>query len=171
MSIAGFNSSIWNALYVLVPVGASVFAIAATQVNWKAGYFFDPKHNGIGHENAGDFGPHLQRYQDLAKLVITLSTGAIAFLINTLINQKEPLSPMASKAVQTGPIVTGFFGAAISLLIGFMVVQTVWYEEYSHSMKHNTYAAWKYCVSTTLGYTGLLSFVLGFIWLAHNLFR
>lgn len=43
------------------------------------------------------------------------------------------------------------FGAAISLLIGFTVVQTVWYEEYSHSMKHNTYAAWKYCVSTTLG--------------------
>ena len=113
----------------------------------------------------------MQRYQDLAKLIITLSTGAIAFVIKTLISQKEPLSPMGARDVETAPIVSGVFGAAVSLLITFMVVQTVRYEEYSHSLRHNSYSAWKSCVSTSLGYTGLLSFVLGFGWLAHNLFR
>ena len=171
MSITGFNTSIWNAFWVLTPIGIAVFFIAALQVNWKYGYFFDPKHNGTGHEDSGDFGPHLQRYQDLAKLVITLSTGAIAFLINALMNQKEPLSGIGARAVQVAPIVSGFFGAAIALLIAFMLLQTVWYEEYTHSLHHSTYKAWKYCLSNALGYTGLLSFLLGFVWLARNLFR
>ena len=39
-----------------------------------------------------------------------------------------------------------------------------------HSADHSTYKRWKYAFSTSLGWTGLLSFVLGFLWLARNLF-
>ena len=33
------------------------------------------------------------------------------------------------------------------------------------------YKRWKYALSNSLGWTGLLSFVLGFLWLARNMFR
>lgn len=102
--------------------------------------------------------------------MITLSAGAIAFLINTLVGQKSPLSDFAQRLANCTPIVVGFFGFAIATLIGFMTVQDVWYEEYSHSPDHSTYKAWKYAISTSLGYTGLASFVLGFGWLATSIF-
>jgi hypothetical protein len=51
-----------------------------------------------------------------------------------------------------------------------MIVQTVWYEEYCHSVKFDSYSTTKFAVSNVLGWTGLTSFVLGFAWLGWNLF-
>lgn len=171
MIFSNFNNHIWNALWILGPLGGIVFYVAFNAVKGGWHYHFDPKHNKNGLLNdGGDFVQHCQRYQDLAKLAIALSSGAIAFLISTQTNLKPPLSAFVQAVVETTPIIVGFFGAAIGLLIGFMVLQTVWYEEYCHSPKHDSYRAWKYALCTSLGWSGLTAFVLGFGWMAVRLF-
>jgi hypothetical protein len=166
-----FNGSMWHALWVLCPLAGLVFWAAFRAVRKGGHFFFDPKHNKNSRlHDAGDYGPHMQCYQDLAKLVITLSAAAIAFLINTLIGQRPPIPESSQKFMDCAPIVVGYFGAAIAFLVAFLVVQDVWYEEYCHSPDHSTYKAWKYATSTSLGYAGLVSFVLGFGWLATSVF-
>lgn len=169
---SNFNSSIWHALYVLLPLGAVVYLLSFFSLKKGHWYFFDPKHNsdqGLKAEG-GDFEPHAKRYQDLAKLAITLSAGAIAFLINFLASDKVAGSVFAQKVQRVAPIECGFFGSAIALLVLFMVCQSYLYEQYCHAPTHKTYTRTKYAVSLTLGWTGLLSFILGFGWLARNVF-
>src|SRR5882757_6219896 len=94
----GCNSHIWSAPLVLLIPAVVVFVAAFKLVKKGHHYLCDPKHNkGDCFKDAGDFGPHLQRYQDLSKLTITLSAGAIAFLINTMVGQKSPVSGLAQK--------------------------------------------------------------------------
>ena len=135
-------------------------------------HFFDPRHNPDRRliEEKGTFEPHAKRYQDLAGLIIALSTTGTAFLISILAKDK-PSEPGFAQAIRgVAPIVIGFFGACTGLLIFFILLQTYFYEEYCHSAEHNTYVPWKYALNATLGWTGLFSFVIGFVWLAVNLF-
>jgi hypothetical protein len=169
---SNFNSSIWHALWVLGPIGAIVYALSFFSLKRGHWYFFDPKHDadqGLKDEG-GDFEPHASRYQDLAKLAITLSSGAIAFIINFLVNGKPDVSVFARKLLWVAPIVCGFFGSSIALLVLFMVCQSYLYETYCHAPEHDTYTRAKYALSLSLGWTGLISFILGFGWLARNVF-
>lgn len=168
-----FSSSIWHALCVLLPLGGLIFLWCFCVV-FKKGYhyFFDPRHNPdqrLKDEN-GTFEPHAKRYQDLAKLIIALSAAGIAFIISILASDKSSAPEFAKTIRAVAPIVMGFFGACTALLILFMLLQTYLYEGYCHSADHNTYVRWKYALNVSLGWTGLLSFVLGFGWLAVNLF-
>jgi hypothetical protein len=167
----GFNRSIWDALWIISPVSFVVYLAMFFSITKKDHYYlFDPKHiPGNSFKDRGDFEPHARRYQDLAKLVITLSAAAIAFLINVLVT-KQPATGMISKIEWSAPIVVGFFGFAIASLIGFLLSQTIWYEEYCHSAEHKSYVRWKYAASQCLGWSGLLAFILGFGWLARNIF-
>jgi len=171
MFLSNFNGSFWHALWVLSPLTIVVYLICFFSLKKGCHYFFDPKHNVDPRlKDAGDYERHSARYQDLAKLAITLSAAAIAFLINILITDKPP-TVFVQRIQQVSPIEFGFFGFCIACLVFFMVLQSIWYEEYSHSPNHSSYKRWKYALSTSLGWTGLLSFVLSFLWLARNLFR
>jgi hypothetical protein len=70
-----FNSSIWNVFWVLAPMGTFIFLwyFVEYKGHW---YHFDPKHS-KNPADASDYEPHSQRYQDIAKLAITLSGAAI----------------------------------------------------------------------------------------------
>src|SRR5882672_11446806 len=167
MQFNNFSGSVWHVLWILVPLGTAVFSMIFFGLKGDY-YFFDPKHNQDQRlkEEGGNYEPHAKRFQDLAKLAITLSAAAIAFLVSIIASDK-PISPKFSQRVGlVAPLVAGLFGSCIALLVLFLVVQAIWYEEYCHSADHNTYKRWKYALSTSLGYTGLLSFVLGFLWLA-----
>lgn len=171
LTAQGFNASIWHALWILAPLGGLVFFGAFFSLKKGCFYFFDPKHNADQRlKTAGDFEPHAKRYQELARLIITLSAAAIAFLINIMTNDRAPNPAFGQRVQAVAPIVVGFFAACIALLIFFMLLQSVWYEEYCHSPDHSTYKRWKYALNLSLGWTGVLSFVLGFVWLAPNLF-
>jgi len=168
-----FNSSIWHAFWVLSVPGVGVFTWiiykAVARKRWF--HFFDPKHNTDKRlADAGDFLPHWDHYEGLAKLSITLSAGAIAFLISTLVGQKDTPSDFARRIADVAPIVVGYFGAAIFFLILFLLWMTYCYEEYCHSPVHDTYRAWKYAITQSLGWIGFISFILGFGWIAANLF-
>ncbi len=170
-----FNDSLWDTLFVLGPLGAGVFLVAFRSiVHAKEGYyyFFDPKHSNsqILQREGGEFGPHSKRYRDLAKLIVALSGGVIAFLVNTLANAGKPTTEIVRAIRITAPIVVGFFGFAIAFLVLFMALQAYWYEEYCSCEKHDSYNRWKYAICVTLGWTGLFSFGVGVFWLAANLF-
>lgn len=135
-------------------------------------YFFDPKHN---HDEAlqrerGEFGPHSQRYNDLAKLIVALSGDVIAFLVNALASAGAHPTDMTEAIRASAPILVGYFGFSIALLILFMALQAYWYEEYCSTANHNSYTRWKYATCVTLGWTGLVSFGVGVLWLGASLF-
>jgi small-conductance mechanosensitive channel len=172
---SAFNSRVLDAFFVLVPLSLGVFVVSFRSiVHQKEGYyyFFDARHNRSSKLQAegGIFGPHSKRYNGLAKLVIALSAGAIAFLVNTLASNTSQRTGIIDAVRSTAPIVVGFFGFSIALLILFMAFQASWYEEYCHCEDHNSYNRWKYATCITLGWTGLVSFGVGFVWLAVNLF-
>jgi hypothetical protein len=160
---------------VLAPLCTLTFLLAFRSVAYRKDgyyYFFDAKHNDsqkLKSEN-GDFGPHSQRYNDVAKLIVALSAGVIAFLVNTLANASVQQSDIVKATRAMAPIIVGFFGFSIALLILFMALQAYWYEEYCHTDNHSSYNRWKYATCVTLGWTGMLSFAVGVIWLAANLF-
>ena len=183
----GFNGSFWDAYFVLAPVCALVFLYFFQQVSRKPSgcyYFFDSKHyfaylrnlknpniDFLDTKDAGDsFETHAKTYSGLSKLVISFSVGAIAFLINTLADEKPNAPAILVKIKDVAPIVLGFFGSSAALIILFMVLQAVWYEEYCVSPKHDTYSRWKYATCLSLGWTGLVAFGIGVFWLARNLF-
>ncbi len=96
--LKGFNHSVWNTLVDFDPAWRnhflSLWRIEALLCEKSAYYYyFDAKHNDsqLLKDEGGDFGPHYSRYSDLAKLLILLSTGIIAFLVNTLANAKDPI--------------------------------------------------------------------------------
>jgi hypothetical protein len=172
MHFAGFNHSVWSAFAVLsivvLAAGIAVVYAASRRTQWY--YRFDPKHNPGLEKEKGEFSPHFARYLDLAKLVVTLSVGAVAFLINTLTGLKPPLTDFQARVVDVTPIAVGFFSSAIAALIAFMLLQTYFYEEYCSSPKHDSYGAWKNVLCNVLGWTGLVAFVCGFGWTAANVF-
>ena len=140
----------------------------------KGYYFhFDPKFNADARlKDSGDFNSHSNRYQDVAKLPIALAAGAIAFLVNTLTSPADTHpNPYKQNLLQVAPIVVGFFGCCIAFLMLFMLSQAWFYEQYSHSATHSTYTRPKYALSMSLGFSGFISFLLAFVWLAANLFR
>jgi len=171
----GFNSTVWHAFVVLSPIGLVMSFIILLKA-WRGRqwvHLFDPKHNtdeGLRTEG-GEFTEHWNHYEGLAKLAITLSAGALAFPINTIANQKPPLLPFAEKLTDVAPIVVGFFAASILFLIMFLLWMAYCYEEYCHSPRHVSYAAWKYALTVSLGLMGFISFVCGFGWLGANLFH
>jgi hypothetical protein len=83
-----FSGSIWNALWILLPIAVVTFVSLFCTLggDW---YFFDPKHNiDPKLKDAGDFEPHSKRYQDLSKFAITLSGAAMAFLLSIIASDK-----------------------------------------------------------------------------------
>jgi hypothetical protein len=155
----GFNRSVWSALWVIVPMAVAGGGIVLyfAHHHGRTFFVFDPKHNRDSRleDEKGEFAPHSARYQDLAKLVIALSVGAIALLINFLIGFKPPETDFAAKLINVSPIAVGFFGACVAMLIGFMILQTLWYEEYCHRPRHDSYRAWKYALCNVLGWTAI----------------
>lgn len=163
--MSSFGSSIWNVLWVLGIPGA-VSAGLVMLVAWRRRqwfHFFDAKHNPGFPESAGDFKQHWKHYEGLAKLSITLAAGAIAFLINLLVNQSDAANGFGGRVRHIAPLAIGLFGAAVFLLILFLLWLAYCYEEYCHSLNHSSYRAWKYALSQALGYMGFIAFVAGFL--------
>jgi hypothetical protein len=168
--LQNFNSSIWHAFAITAILSIVIYVVTYNSLDGDF-YFFDPRHNPDERlSDAGDFEPHSKRYQDLARLLITLSLGAIAFLINTLSKADAPHTSFISKIEAVTPIVVGFFGSSIVLFISFLFMQALYYEDYCHSAEHNTYRRWKYALCLAAASSATISFALGLAWLAINLF-
>jgi hypothetical protein len=122
----------------------------------------------------GGFEPHLKRYQDLAKLIITLATASTAFLFGFLMNRPaDPKAQNVYAAVLEGafPLAMCSLCACIFLLLIFMLGQTYIYEAYCHLIpeRRNIYKGWLYALQVSVGWAGFLSLLLAHSYLAIKL--
>jgi len=135
-------------------------------------------------DKAGAFEPHIKRYQELARLVLTLATASAAFLINLIVSPPEKHAPSdtAAKLLGAAPQAILFLCATAFFLLLFMTLLNFFYENYSHfhclpethadkKRGAGEYRRWKYSLVLSLGYSGLLAFFGAYAWLARSLFR
>jgi hypothetical protein len=117
---------------------------------------FDNYNLGPGGD-AKAYEPILLRYIRLAEFVIGLATGSIVLIVGS------------SALRGQGGHLAWFYASPLILIascvvygIGFMAVQLVTMEEVLHG---NPHTAFGYTLNETLGYSSLICFVLGYIWL------
>jgi hypothetical protein len=157
--------------YVVVYI-ALVFVLYVS-LGHDSWYYFDPK-DFNPRDPAATFEPHCARYQSLSKLLITLSTASIGFLINSLTHlQVAPETPnqYSSRLAHAAPTSIVFFSFSVASGLLFILLQSYYYEQYCHSLKADSYKTWKYASSLGFGYSGLIWFVVAVGNLAWKLFR
>jgi hypothetical protein len=169
-----FNHHLVSAVIVLAPFLLVAFGYVLCQFKGeeKRYRFFDSRHNShnVLRDEGGTFETHWSHYEGLSKLTITLSAGAVAFIINALVSDATVKTNIGPRLVDVAPIVIGLFGSSIFLLVCFLAWMAYWYEDYCHQAGHNSYAAWKYATTVSLGLNGFLAFIFAFGWLGVNLF-
>jgi hypothetical protein len=106
---------------------------------------------------AGAFEPFLARYLRLAEFIIGLATGSIVLLVgSSALHGQGGHLPW----VYASPLLL------LSWCVLFGVVFMVWliwrYEEYQHGNPHTAIA---YALAETLGFSSLLCFAFGYVWL------
>jgi len=159
---------------IVVGVTAGVFSVCY----WpRRGRTFDFDAGG----KQGAFEDHAKRYQDLAKLVITLSTASVAFLVNFLVGlttDKSNRGPYSLRLEEVSPWVITFLGLSTVSLLFFILFENMYYEDYVHSKytespeaSRETYTAKKYAAVLTMAWTGLLWFLVAYGFVAIGLLR
>jgi hypothetical protein len=129
-------------------------------------YYFDPR------KERGKFEPHAERYQGIAKLLITLSTASVAFLINFLVSispDRNLRSLHSLKLESIAAQVMGFLCLSILFAIFFVFLQSYFYEQYCHSQEQDTYRVWKYSLQVANGYSALAWFFFAYAYIAWHL--
>lgn len=116
-----------------------------------------PVYNLEPQGRAGAFEPLLQKYLHLAEFIIGMATGSIVLLIgSSVLHGKDGRLP----SFYASPLLV----LAASVLTGilFMVSLILNYEEVQHGNPHTAKA---YAFIETLGFSSLLLFVIGYVWL------
>jgi hypothetical protein len=122
----------------------------------------------------GAFEPRAKRYQEIAKLVLTLSTASIAFIVNFLVGLPADIRTRGRYSIAieaASPLAITFLCVSVLSALLFLLSLSSAYERYSHSPDKDTYGGNWYALNYTLGYPGLLWFFFAYAWLAHGLFR
>jgi|SRR5712664_908348 len=149
-------------------VGAGVFAFLyflSFLILKPGNYRFHPPNrdsNGEQVEGYMSFEPIIARYHRLAEFVVGLATGSIVLLAG-------------SSVIRSGGKVPWFYGSPLVLLavsvvyaVLFMTLISYNYEEWLY---FGIYSHHRYRFSSALGFSALLCFGVGYIWLAFQLVR
>jgi len=107
----------------------------------------------------GSFKELFSIYLDIAKFILGLASGSIALLVGTA--AFHPAGDGRLLATYASPL----FLLALSILWGvfFMVFMVLDYEAYRHKTK--LYTRLKYSRNLAFGFSCLLSFSVGYLWL------
>jgi hypothetical protein len=106
---------------------------------------------------AGAFEPLLQKYLHLAEFIISLATGSIVLLIgSSFLHGKDGRLPL----FYAPPLLV--LATSVLTAIFFMVALILGYEDVQHGNPHTPEA---YALNETLGFSSLVLFVIGYIWL------
>jgi hypothetical protein len=120
----------------------------------------------------GGFEAHLQRYQESAKLLLTLSTATIAFLVNSLagIDPDKKRSLYSIRLEKACPSSIALLGLSAVCSITFLLSENYAYETYCHDPQRNTYTPGWYALNTALGFYSFFLFLAAYGWLAIRIF-
>jgi len=120
----------------------------------------------------GGFESHLQRYSDLAKLLLTLAAATVAFLVNFLAN----ISSEGKRSIYSVKLESAcapsiwFLGASAACSIIFMLSENYAYEAYCQSSNRDTYSPAWYAFNVALGFCGFGYFLVAYAVLAFKIF-
>jgi hypothetical protein len=124
----------------------------------------------------GAFEPHLQRYQSIAKLLLSLATAAAAFLFKFLADLPLDTYTFASGLGLYGrALMQGAPGAIVFLTVSafcslaFMISQTYLYEAYCHSKDRTSFTGTQYSAVLAFAYSAVLWFIVAFGFLAYKI--
>jgi len=106
---------------------------------------------------AGAFEKFLQTYIDIMKFILGLASGSIVLLIGFSSFRKSGLLPAS--------FAPPLFLLTASILYGIllMVLLAINYESYCHKTK--PYTKFMYTRNLALGYSSLMCFLIGYVWL------
>jgi hypothetical protein len=120
---------------------------------------------------SGGFETHIQRYQDLAKLLLTLAAATIAFLVNFLtsvpVDGKRSVYSLRLEKVCPSAIV--LLGACAVCAILFLLSENYAYETYCHDERRDSYTPEWYGFNLGVGFSGFLFFLAAYAWLAYRI--
>lgn len=138
-------------IFIVLVVPSILFLVIHHNRKQIPSYNLDPK------GEKGAFEPLLQKYLRLAEFMIGLATGSIVLLVGS--------SVLHGKDVRLPP----FYRLPLVLLAGsvlwgllFMVYLILSYEDWQHGNPHTARA---YAWIESLGFTSLLLFFVGYLWL------
>src|SRR3981189_1895809 len=105
-----------NAFVEVGIVSAAVFVPVFLVITFTGpkGHLMDPG------DKAGSFEPHIKRYLDLARLVLTLAAASIAFLFNLIVTLPPPIS--REYLLSVPPRAVLYLCATILFLLLFMTL-------------------------------------------------
>lgn len=105
----------------------------------------------------GAFEKWLANYFYIAKIIIGLASGSIVLLVGSASFRSTGLLP----ASFASPLC--LLGMSILYAVFFMVFEMLNYEDYRHGTR--PYSRFKYSRNLGLGFGGLVSFCVGYMWL------
>ena len=121
----------------------------------------------------GAFELHAKRYQDLAKLVLTLAAASAASLLSFLVNidVSKPQNSYSVRLEAAAPFAMVFLCLSAGSCLTFMLLQNIYYEHYTHVMypieegvtKKSPYSGKKYAFVLMFAEASMFSFVLSYI--------
>jgi len=142
---AGFSGTV---LGTLIFVGIGLLSYFTKQFE---SYNLDPQ------DKAGTFEPILTRYLRATEFIIGLATGSIVLLVgSSALHGQSGHLPW----FYASPLL--LLGLAVLYGVGFMVWIIYGYEMYQHGNPHTKI---KYATTETLGFSSLLCFAAGYVWL------
>jgi hypothetical protein len=111
----------------------------------------------LGEKDA--FLPLLGHYLDIVKVLLGLASGSIVLLVGSAAFRSAGRLPAS--------FASPLFLLALSIIYGvlFMVLMMLDYENYRHHPNDNTYTRNKYSRNQALGFSALLCFCFGYVWL------
>jgi hypothetical protein len=126
-------------------------------VSWWGNFVLNHAYNFEPPDEKGSFEKLLANYLDIAKVTIGLASGSIVLLVGSASFRSTGLLPPSFAS----PLCL----LAISILysVFFMVFEMLNYEDYRHET--GTYSRFKYSRNMGLGFGGLVSFCVGYMWL------
>jgi len=104
----------------------------------------------------GSFEPRLAYYVRAVEYLLGLATGSIVLLVGSSALNRNGTLPW----VFASPLIVLGFCVVYGVL--FMVLMIFNYEEFLH---HNNYTRTRYVMSQGLGFSALVCFCLGYLWL------
>jgi hypothetical protein len=145
-----------------IAVGIGLFFIVwliAELGERREAFDFDP------HGETGAFEPLLANYLDIAKVVIGLASGSIVLLVGSTAFHSAGRLPAS--------FASPLFLLALSILYGvfFMAFMMLHYEAYRHRKGNSTYSGRRYALNRAFGFSCLLCFCIGYLWLIVSVMR
>jgi hypothetical protein len=111
----------------------------------------------------GAFEPLLQKYLRLGEFTIGLATGSVVLLVgSSVLHGKDGHLP----SFYASPLL--ILAASVLLALAFMAYLILSYENVQHGNPHTAKA---YSLSETLGFSSLLLFCVGYVWLIIEVTR